>query len=301
MLDFHDYVCLGASGGKECMVIMNKIFKFEQINSNELNINTINILNEHLTKHNATVFEVYENYILVSFDYFNSKSRIAKQKRILLYFDFNNLLIFIEDHKLFNKFDQLFKENFHRSNQELLRLFFIELISEDMENIDEFEKIITIAEDNAIKDSKKDYLNKIIKFRKQLLNLKHYYNQLQVIFDGLLENENKFFDDEALRKLNIIHNRIDRLQLGVLNLRDYVTQMREAYQSQIDIEQNNLMKIFTLITAIFLPLTLMVGWYGMNFKYMPELNSLYGYPIFIAGSIIVSIVLLIYFKKKHWF
>ena len=59
-------------------------------------------------------------------------------------------------------------------------------------------------------------------------------------------NENKFFDDEALRKLNIIHNRIDRLQLGVLNLRDYVTQMREAYQSQIDIEQNNLMKIFTL-------------------------------------------------------
>ena len=280
---------------------MNKIFKFEQINSNELNINTINILNEHLTKHNATVFEVYENYILVSFDYFNSKSRIGKQKRILLYFDFNNLLIFIEDHKLFNEFDQLFKENFHRSNQELLRLFFIELISEDMENIDEFEKIITIAEDNAIKDSKKDYLNKIIKFRKQLLNLKHYYNQLQVIFDGFLENENKFFDDEALRKLNIIHNRIDRLQLGVLNLRDYVTQMREAYQSQIDIEQNNLMKIFTLITAIFLPLTLMVGWYGMNFKYMPELNSLYGYPIFIAGSIIVSIVLLIYFKKKHWF
>lgn len=301
MLDFHDYVCLGASGGKERMVIMNKIFKFEQINSNELNINTINILNEHLTKHNATVFEVYENYILVSFDYFNSKTRIAKQKRILLYFDFNNLLIFIEDHKLFNKFDQLFKENFHRSNQELLRLFFIELISEDMENIDEFEKIITIAEDNAIKDSKKDYLNKIIKFRKQLLNLKHYYNQLQVIFDGFLENENKYFDDEALRKLNIIHNRIDRLQLGVLNLRDYVTQMREAYQSQIDIEQNNLMKIFTLITAIFLPLTLMVGWYGMNFKYMPELNSLYGYPIFIAGSIIVSIVLLIYFKKKHWF
>lgn len=280
---------------------MNKILKYEQINSNELNANITDILNEHLTKHNATVFEVYENYILVSFDFFNSKSRIAKEKRILLYFDFNNLLIFIEDHKLFNKFQQLFKENFHRNNQELLRLFFIELISEDMENIDEFEKIITIAEDNAIKDSKKDYLNKIIKFRKQLLNLKHYYNQLQVIFDGFLENENKFFDDEALRKLNIIHNRIDRLQLGVLNLRDYVTQMREAYQSQIDIEQNNLMKIFTLITAIFLPLTLMVGWYGMNFKYMPELNSLYGYPIFIASSIIVSIILLIYFKKKHWF
>lgn len=76
--------------------------------------------------------------------------------------------------------------------------------------------------------------------------------------------------------------------------------MREAYQSQIDIEQNSLMKFFTLITAIFLPLTLMVGWYGMNFKNMPELASRYGYPVFIVVSILVSIFLIRYFKKKKW-
>ena len=151
------------------------------------------------------------------------------------------------------------------------------------------------------KTAEKDYLNKIIKFRKQLLHLKHYYNQLQVIFDGLLENENKYFDDETLRKLTILHDRIDHLQLSVSNLRDYVTQMREAYQSQIDIEQNHIMKIFTLITAIFLPLTLMVGWYGMNFKYMHELNSPYGYPVFIIVSVLVCVLLVFYFKKKRWF
>ena len=78
-------------------------------------------------------------------------------------------------------------------------------------------------------------------------------------------------------------------------------QLVEAYQAQIDIEQNNLMKIFTVITAIFLPLTLMVGWYGMNFKYMYELDSVYRYPVFIICSIIVCIVLIIYFKKRHWF
>ena len=64
-------------------------------------------------------------------------------------------------------------------------------------------------------------------------------------------------------KLTIIHNRIDHLQLSVSSLRDYVTQMREAYQSQIDIEQNHIMKVFTLITAIFLPLTLN-GWLVWN-------------------------------------
>ena len=168
-------------------------------------------------------------------------------------------------------------------------------------DIDEFEEMITNAEDHALQEKRKDYLNQIIKFRKQLLHLKHYYNQLQVIFDGLLENENRFFDEETLRRLNIIHNRIDRLQLSVTNLRDYVTQMREAYQAQIDIEQNNIMKLFTLITAIFLPLTLMVGWYGMNFKYMYELDSIYGYPVFIVVSFIVCVLLILYFKKKRWF
>ena len=97
-------------------------------------------------------------------------------------------------------------------------------------------------------------------------------------------------------KINyLIRNRIDHLQLSVSSLRDYVTQMREAYQSQIDIEQNHIMKVFTLITAIFLPLTLMVGWYGMNFKHMYELNSPYSYPIFILISILVCISLVIYY------
>lgn len=280
---------------------MNKVLKYEPIDIVELDKNINNILNEHLKKRKASIFEVYENFTLVSFDWYDVKYRHLDFKRILLYLDHTHLLIFIEDDQLKDQFNQLFQLNSHRENNELLRLFFIELIDEDMEYIDDFEENITIAEDNAIKDRKQDYLDKIIQFRKQLLNLKHYYNQLQVIFDGFLENENKFFDDESVRKLNIIHNRIDRLQSAVLNLRDYVTQMREAYQAQIDIEQNNLMKIFTVITAIFLPLTLMVGWYGMNFKYMYELDSVYGYPIFIICSVIVCIVLIIYFKKRHWF
>lgn len=93
-----------------------------------------------------------------------------------------------------------------------------------MEYIDKIEESITDTEDHALQNKTNDYLDQIIKFRKQLLHLKHYYNQLQVIFDGFLENENKLFDSESLRKLTIIHNRIDHLQLSVSSLRDYVTQ-----------------------------------------------------------------------------
>lgn len=280
---------------------MNSIYKYEPCKDPQIDPAILSIINQHLSKHSATVFEAYDTYVIMSFTWYNLKSKAKTLKKISIFLNGQDLLLFIEDTHQLQHYQRLFSENCKKDHLELLRIFFNELLGNDMEYIDAYETSITNVEDHALQDSRKDYLNKIIKFRKQLLHLKHYYNQLQVIFDGLLENENKYFDDETLRKLTILHDRIDHLQLSVSNLRDYVTQMREAYQSQIDIEQNHIMKIFTLITAIFLPLTLMVGWYGMNFRYMHELDSPYGYPVFIIVSVLVCVLLVFYFKKKRWF
>ena len=95
-------------------------------------------------------------------------------------------------------------------------------------------------------------------------------------------------------------NRINRLFQGVNNLRDYVTQVREAYQAQVDINQNTLMKLFTVVTTIFLPLTLIVGWYGMNFN-MPEYSLSYGYSVVIIISISIVVICIVWFKKNKWF
>ncbi|MGE5677556.1 MAG: CorA family divalent cation transporter, partial [Pseudomonadota bacterium] len=63
---------------------------------------------------------------------------------------------------------------------------------------------------------------------------------------------------------------------------------------------NHIMKLFTVVTTIFLPLSLIASWYGMNFAYMPELKWAYGYPAVILVSIIVAVLSLIYFKKHHY-
>ena len=60
------------------------------------------------------------------------------------------------------------------------------------------------------------------------------------------------------------------------------------------------MTVLTVVTSIFLPLTLIAGWYGMNFRYMPELKWRYSYPIVIAISIVIVVVCLIWFKRKKW-
>ena len=67
----------------------------------------------------------------------------------------------------------------------------------------------------------------------------------------------------------------------------------------LDYNANLIMKVFTVVTTVFLPLTLIVGWYGMNFKYMPELTSQYGYPAVIILSILVVVLSLLFFKKKR--
>ena len=119
-------------------------------------------------------------------------------------------------------------------------------------------------------------------YEKQLMNLE--------------ENENRFFVKKQLKYFGIIADRADRLMGKTNHLLAYAQQIRDAYYSQMDKVQNRNMQFLTAVSTIFYPLTLITGWYGMNFKNMPELEN--GYPGVIALSIIIVAVCIIIFKKK---
>lgn len=98
----------------------------------------------------------------------------------------------------------------------------------------------------------------------------------------------------------MLYRRTERRFQNVLNLREYVTQVRESYEAEVDISLNTTMKIFTVVTTIFLPLTLIVGWYGMNFE-MPEYAWRYGYFFVCLLSVACIAGIIIFFKRKKWF
>ena len=174
------------------------------------------------------------------------------------------------------------------------------IISGDLNMLERYEDEITIIEDRILEGNLTGELERNNEIRGELLKLKMYYEQLIDLGQELAENENDFFMSDNLRFFELFTARVTRLQGLVSTLKEYTMQVRELYQSELSVKQNRIMTVLTVVTTIIMPLTLVTGWYGMNFKYMPELDSPLAYPVVIGVVILMAVSGIIYFKKKKW-
>ncbi len=173
-------------------------------------------------------------------------------------------------------------------------------ISQDLALLEKSEHRLNLIEERILRGEIEAYPQEMNDIRGDLLDLRVHYEQLIDLSQELEENENGFFAEENLRYFHMFTDRVMRLQDLVTGQREYVMQLRDLLQSQLDVKQNRIMTLLTVITSIFLPLTLIAGWYGMNFRYMPELEWPWSYPAVILLSIVIVIVCLVWFKKKKW-
>jgi len=178
--------------------------------------------------------------------------------------------------------------------------FLEQIIHKDLRMMEKYEDELELIEKEILEGVDKEPLMQLNEIRSDIRKLRVHYEQLIDLSQELEENENNFFREDNLRYFHMFSNRMARLHDIAASLRDYTIQLADLYQSQIDLKQNRIMTLLTVVTAIFMPLTLIAGWYGMNFRYMPELAWPLGYPIVIAVCIIIVIICLIFFKKKKW-
>ena len=178
--------------------------------------------------------------------------------------------------------------------------FLEQIIYNDQNVLAKFDAELDEMEDKILAGDEENYPKRLSEIRSDLRDMRIHYEQLEDLGQELEENENNFFKHENLRYFRLFTQRIARLHDTTAALRDYTAQIRELYQSQLDIKQNRIMTILTIVTTIFMPLTLIAGWYGMNFRYMPELEFRASYPIVIAVSVLIVIISLIFFRKKKW-
>ena len=174
------------------------------------------------------------------------------------------------------------------------------IIGKDLALLEKLEHQLNHTEEEILRSKGEDFPTELNQIRGDLIDLRVHYEQLIDFGQELEENENGFFQPENLRFFRLFTERVIRLQDTVSSLRDYVVQLRDLVQSELDVHQNKIMTLLTVVTSIFLPLTLIAGWYGMNFRYMPELEWKASYPVVILVSILIVVVCLVWFKKKKW-
>lgn len=175
------------------------------------------------------------------------------------------------------------------------------LVRDEIRFLQEYEEGMTSLEEELMHYDGEDISKAILKSRKELLRLHSYYNQMIDMCETMSENYNELLTKDSCRLFRQFSGRMSRILANAQNLREYSLQIRELYQTQIEMRQNKVMQLLTVVTTIFMPLTLLTGWYGMNFERMPELHWGLGYAVVIGISLLLVIVEIWYFKKKGWF
>lgn len=275
---------------------MQKVIRFEQVRdyTDFIDPSVVDYIRDGQTE----TFESFEDYSLIAFDWYDLQNTAVPPAQILVYIDRDDLFYVCENDTSFVAAEKLYAE--HASNEHALYLFFKNLFRGSAKYLEQLENNVAALDDDVADGTQAGLRENLTDTRNEILRAKKYYEQLEFLFDEICDNDNGLFSDGVLKYFEVLRNRSVRLSAQAANLRDYIAQVRDAYQAQIGIEQNELMKLFTLVTSIFLPLTLIAGWYGMNLK-MPEFAWDYGYLFVMGLCLIVGLLWLFYFKKKKWF
>ncbi len=257
-------------------------------------------------KYFRTNIEVYEDYSFATLKIINAHNSCVDSDGIAFYIK-KNLFIVIDvydsDCSVRDKFLKCLSR-FSPSNvniEKLIFAFFESIIDGDNRFLEDTEFYINEMEEAVLKDkTQKDFNIKLLSTKKLLLLLRNYYEQLIDISEALEENENELFDRREIRYFKIFNSKAQRLKDNVDMLRDSVIHLKDAYESSLELKLNQTMKIFTMFTVVFSPLSLIAGWYGMNFNSIPEFSWKWGYAFVIGLSILTAVIILFIFKKKKW-
>ena len=212
-------------------------------------------------------------------------------------------IVFIDDSgKALQMIDEIRRTKRWRepSLERFLHDFLEQIVDHDLSIMERYEDELNQIEDTILSSQGQGDLARVNEIRSNLRRLLVHYEQIIDMTQELEENENGFFREENLRYFHLFMNLMGRRHDYASSLRDYTMQVRDLYNAQLEVKQNRIMTLLTVVTTIFMPLTLIAGWYGMNFRYMPELEWRAGYPIVIAVSVAVVVFCLVFFKKKKW-
>jgi magnesium transporter len=161
------------------------------------------------------------------------------------------------------------------------------------EKIEHFEEQLPLQPTPEILQAIYDLKRELVYFRKQVWPIRDVLNTWQKAESSIIEEANKVFIRDVYDHTIQVIDTID-------SFRDIITGVMDLYLSTVSNKMNEVMKVLTIMATIFIPLTFIAGIYGMNFKYMPELEWKWSYPVLWIVLIAIFLGMMLYFKRKKW-
>jgi magnesium transporter len=159
---------------------------------------------------------------------------------------------------------------------------------------------IETLEEELLRNPTPEILRVIHAVKHELLFLRRAVWPLREVINGLQRGESALVRDATRVYLRDVYDHAVQVIDSIETFREMVSSMLDVYLSSISYRTNAVMKVLTIITTIFMPLTFIAGVYGMNFKYMPELEWRWAYPVALFVMAAIAFFMLVFFRKKHW-
>lgn len=169
-------------------------------------------------------------------------------------------------------------------------LHLIDLLGDQIEDL----------EDDVLDDVDNEIISKINGFKRDINYLRKRVRPVREFIILLSKSESDLLSHTTIPFMKDLHDHIQNAYENVETYREMLTDYLTLYHTGASTKLNDILRILTIFSAIFIPLTFIAGVYGTNFQYFPELQLRYAYPIFWAVLIMVTIGMFIFFKRKKW-
>lgn len=149
--------------------------------------------------------------------------------------------------------------------------------------------------------SSKEIVKEILSVKKELAMIRSFIIPLREVLNRIKSDSTHLLHKSSYTYLNDIQDHLLYQISSFETFREMLKDLMDLHNTQMNNDLNRIMKTLTIISALFIPLTFLAGLYGMNFKYMPELQQTWGYPAVLILMLFVAILSIIYMKRKRWF
>ncbi len=166
--------------------------------------------------------------------------------------------------------------------------------------LERFDERMATLEQGILDDPTREAYENINIMKREVLFLRKSIWPLREVINCMIRNDTGLIKKQSILYLKDVYDHTIQILDTIETFRDMLSGMLDMYLSSVSYRMNEIMKVMTLIATIFIPLTFITGLYGMNFRYMPELEWHNGYFMSLALMVVIAVAMIIYFKRKNW-